>query len=106
MPYYTPKSRVTFLYICYNRHCKNCLKQTKVSKNYDKEYDDEKCKKCKEVLTYKGIYTEEPFNSSFSKMSLMTKSQKVEVLRKRSKKHFKKEIAEKKRDMDKNIIPR
>lgn len=106
MPYYKPKDKVAFLYICYNENCKKCDKQTKVTKNYEDEYKDEKCKGCKKVLTPKGIYSEEPFTSTFSKISLMTKKQKTALMKKRSKNHFNKEIAEKKRDMDANIFPR
>lgn len=99
-----------------NFKCKSCKKIHSVSsyrlsiKNDEKVYVDPKTKEALRCECSKKTileYVEGKFNgfcTTFGKFSSMTPDQKQEVLKKRSKEHFKKEINEQKYEKNKQLI--
>jgi hypothetical protein len=76
-------------------------RQNVVIEKSEEDKSPEFCLECGEELKLLGIIPA----GGFLKFSSSTPQQKREVLKKRSHEHFKKEVEEKKRFMDKNMKP-
>lgn len=92
-----------YTYMCYNEKCNKLGKEVVVEKKYKDEYKSTPCKSCKEDMTNKGMITDGNFEGIVvAKVASMGKEDRAKILKKRSKNHFKKHIAEKRREMIKN----
>lgn len=89
----------TYNYFCTNNDCPEAYNYVHIQKNESEEKEPEFCEHCEQEMKLVGYIPA----GGYLKSSAMTRDQRKDMLRKRSKEHAKKEISEKKHEMIKQL---